>query len=163
MPCRLVAAFALLTACAPERAPDFAGEYEAAVSRWTCRHDHPEGTPYHVRAYLDPIAIDEGRAETLSIALPMPPCTIRGTVVDTDLHLRAEDCVEHHAGTAYIEPMSIEYYDGEGVASWDDGQIELTIETGRRYTSVPDGFPEWWDDPGSCDAEYVLIPAADPA
>ena len=153
----VVAASAVL-ACGPEPAVEFVGDYEDVVGDWSCTIEHPEAPTFSVGGFYGERSIEEFDDDTLVVDLPMPPCPLAGRVDGAKLRLTAEDCVVDIAATELVEAHSVEYEDGSGIGEWVDGVLEIRTETRRRYLSIPNDLPEWWDDPGHCMGSYVLTP-----
>jgi hypothetical protein len=147
-----------MVACGPEAAADFVGDYDMTLGGWGCVIEHPEAASHLVSGYFGPRSIEENADGTLVLDLPMPPCPLTGSVDGERLHLDAEDCVIDYEASSQIEAYSVQYGDGFGVGEWHEGILEITTETRRRHTSIPDGLPDWWDEPGSCSARFSLEP-----
>lgn len=152
-----LAGFAALS-CGPERAAEFVGDYDDTIGNWSCSVDDPEASSFSIHGYYGLRSIEESDDGTLVLDLPMPPCPLTGSVDGQRLQLTAEDCVIDVEATHLVEAHSVAYEDGFGIGEWHDGVLEITMETRRRYTSIPNGLPDWWDDPGSCSALFVLQP-----
>lgn len=152
---------ATAVACASDRAPEFAGEYRSEPGRSYCEHDHPEAAGFSAIWYMaDPFVIERRDDDVFALSVPLPPCAIEGRVVDDELLLDAPDCSEDFAAAPQldIEAHSVTYADVHGVARWEAGVLVIALESGRQYSRVLGNLPDWWDDPGSCHAEYRMSP-----
>jgi hypothetical protein len=145
-------------ACRPGLDLGFAGDYTAESAHASCSIDHPDALSVITFFLGVDLSIDEDDDGTFSVALPMPPCPIKGTIEGEELRLIGNDCVTELVATASVDEHAIAYTESQGVARWEDDGLMLRMESGRRYLSIPNGLPDWWDDPASCSARYTLQP-----
>jgi hypothetical protein len=146
-----------LTACGSE-ARHFIGDYDVTDASSLCLQDGRAAPGATARYGVGARSIDENSDGTVSLDLPMPPCPIRGVRRGSELSLTAESCVIEIEASSTFEAHTVEYYDGTGVALWEDEDVSVTTETRRRYTASSEDFPEWFETPWSCTARYTLQP-----
>jgi hypothetical protein len=149
-------------ACGPQASLDFSGVYSTTSAYESCRIEHPLASSASA-TYIggDDVLIDADGTGIFPLELPRPPCGIVGRIEHDRILLSIDDCVVEHESIG-AEEYAIEYSDGHGIGRWEDEGLELRIEMARRYTSVPSGFVDWWDDPGRCLWTYTLEPLEQP-